>query len=70
MRLVKFRKYEIDSKGDYVKDERGRVILSDFIYDGKFLEWGDGIGNFTIGLVELESGKIESVDPNNIMFVK
>jgi hypothetical protein len=49
---------------------------SDFIHEGVFHQWANayeeadfGFGNYTVALVELQDGTIESVLPSNIKFL-
>lgn len=55
------------------ENERKQVEL---IFDGIFHEWGseaeygdnNGFGNFSIGIVEAENGRVYTVNPNHIQF--
>lgn len=82
MRKVLFKKW-IDAK--YPPSEKpltfkdkieGTGCWSDFIHEGTFHQWANSyeegennFGNFTVGLVELADGTIESILPSNIKFV-
>ena len=60
----------------YLDRLEGTGCWSDFIYDGLFHQWApaceessEGFGNYTVGLVEIEDGIIESVLPSNLKFI-
>lgn len=61
--------------GSYIKKDTQCWDI-DFIHEGVFHQWANayeefetGAGNYTIALVELENGEIESVLPMNIKFI-
>ena len=68
MRNVIFRKrVRIDGTNKYE--------LSEYIFNGKFHQWGcsyeefeSGAGNFTVALIEIDDGTIEEVLPSNLKF--
>lgn len=58
-------------------DSEKRGFESEFNTEGVFHQWGvsfeeyeSGPGNYTIALVELPNGEIESVLPRNIKFIE
>lgn len=61
----------------YLNRLPGTGCWSDFIHEGIFHQWAsayeeseNGFANFTVGLVELPDGTIESVLPSNIKFIE
>jgi len=79
-RKVKFRRwipsrYDMRGGSKVLKDGTG-IFEEEFNGRGTFLQWAncfeqfeeDGIGNYTVALVELKNGKIEEVLPQNLMF--
>ena len=81
MRKVMFKKW---IPIEYLKSESGGAQRvkdtgcweKEFSKEGKFHQWASnyeefesGAGNFTVGLVELTTGEIESVFPSNLKFV-
>ena len=55
----------------------GKSFNQDVKFKGLFHEWGneavensgDGFGNFTIAIVEDESGQVHTVNPNHVKFL-
>lgn len=81
MRKVLFKKWiiaEYISEGAFKRVKEGTNCWEkDFIHEGLFHIWGcsyeefeTGAGNFTVALVELSDGTIESVLPTNIKFIE
>jgi len=64
---VKTKRFELTD------EKRGWINVE---YNGLFHEWGNeaveagetGFGNFTIGIVEDETGQIHTINPNHIKF--
>ena len=55
--------------------KEGTEMWSDYVVEGVFHQWGvayevfeTGPGNYSVGIVELPDGRIESVLPSNIKF--
>jgi len=76
MRKVLFRKWIPTSLNKNGVTETGTNCWSDFIHEGLFHQWGcsyeefeSGPGNFSIGIIELPDGTIETVYPSNLKFV-
>ena len=80
MRKVMFKKMipieylKSGSVWERVKDTG--CMEKEFSREGNFHQWASsyeefesGAGNFTVGLVELPTGEIESVLPSNLRFV-
>lgn len=50
--------------------------MEDLEFEGLFHEWGNeaedggehGFGNFSVGIIEDESGQVHTVNPNHIKF--
>lgn len=64
MRRVLFKRYE---------DVNGRRIWSDFVYEGLFHAWGhedNGYGSmYSVAIIELPDGRVETVLPERIKFI-
>ena len=80
LRKVMFKKWvprELIGEGASRTQKEGTNCWeSDFTHAGLFHQWSasyeefeSGAGNFTVGLVELTTGEIESVLPSNLKFV-
>ena len=82
MRKVKFKKYipatmipATDGHGKMNK--KGTGCESDYIHDGVFHEWGteyeefeDGASQYSVAIVELPDGTIETIHPEYIKFLE
>lgn len=79
MRTVKFKKwiptqyFQEEGKGFKERVKGTGKFEDEFIHEGKFHQWAtnyeEGVGNFTVALIELEDGTIEEVTPNNLKFI-
>jgi hypothetical protein len=82
MRKVLFKRWiepkypQSNKKLTFYDRLEGTGIWSDFIHKGIFHQWANayeefetGAGNYTVGLVEVKDGTIESVLPNNLKFI-
>ena len=79
MRKVKVKKY-IPKQWKRDDNGPGQVIIEgtgvNIEYTGLFHEWGvnyeegeNGFGNYTVGIIELDNGKIELIVPEKIQFL-
>ena len=73
MRKVIYRKVIVINDSNVLSS----AILSNFIYEGFFHEWGlnsevyqEGIATKTVGIVEESDGSIVVLDPDDIKFVQ
>ena len=80
LRKVMFKKWiarELIEEVGFKRLKEGTGCLeSDFTHEGLFHQWGvsheefeDGVGNFTVAIVELPNGTIEQLLPSNLKFV-
>jgi len=81
MRKVMFKKmipieYLKSESGGFERVKDTGCMEKEFSREGNFHQWASsyeefesGAGNFTVGLVELPTGEIESVLPSNLKFV-
>lgn len=83
MRKVKFKKWipatytPMGSNCIQVRTEGTGCWEDDFIHKGIFHQWANtyeefesGAGNYTVALVEIESGEIVEVLPSKITFIE
>ena len=81
MRKVKFKKWipvqtSKATNGNYVKVAGTECWSEDFMQDGIFHQWGsaiektdNGVGTYTVAIVEIADGTILEVLPSNIKFI-
>ena len=73
MKPCKFKRYKVGLNGIYEKDENGELIFE--WVEGTFLQWGSdyekfetGAGNYTVAIVQLPDGSIETPVPVDMVF--
>lgn len=82
MKKIKFKKWippkkeQCINEGYYTYVKGTNCFEEDYVHEGIFHTWGlsyeefnDGIGSFTVGIVEQANGEIIEVLPQNIKFI-